>query len=43
MSTIEKILSKDDLEIKYIDTKPFNYVHINKNKDMIDILNKYGR
>lgn len=44
ITTIEKILSKDDLEIKYIDTNlsPLHYAHINKNKEMIDILNKYG-
>ena len=44
VSTVEKLLSKEDLEIKYIDTNltALHFAHINKNKKMIDILNSYG-
>ena len=44
MSTVEKLLSKEDLEIKYIDTNltALHFAYINKNKKMIDILNSYG-
>ena len=44
VSTVAKILSKEDLEIKYIDTKltALHFAYINKNKKMIDILNRYG-
>ena len=43
-STVEKILSREDLEIKYIDTNltALHFAYINKNKKMIDILNNYG-
>lgn len=42
--TIKRILSKEDLEIKYIDTnlRPLHFAYINRNKKMIDILIKYG-
>lgn len=44
VSTVEKLLSKEDLEIKYIDTNltALHFAYINKNKKMIDILNSYG-
>tara|TARA_B100000282_G_C31573825_1_gene417850 strand:+ start:239 stop:685 length:447 start_codon:yes stop_codon:yes gene_type:complete len=44
ISTVKKILTKKDLEIKYIDTNltPLHFAYINKNKKMIDILKKYG-
>ena len=44
ISTVKKILSKQDLEIKYIDTNltALHFAYINKNKKMINILHSYG-
>lgn len=44
ISTVKKILSKEDLEIKYIDTNltALHFAYINKNKKMINILHSYG-
>ena len=44
LSTVDKLLSSQDVNIQYIDTNfsPLHYAHINKNFKMIKILNKYG-